>query len=84
MHLLQCLFFIRAQFHLAVWAVHVPGQQNSWADAISRNHLPYFFFQVPGAANWCSPIPSSLLALLVEQCPDWTSAAWIQLFTHCF
>ena len=25
MHILRCLFFIRAHFQLEVWAVHVPG-----------------------------------------------------------
>ena len=84
MHLLRCLFFIRARFHLAVWAVHVPGVQNSWADAISRNHLPHFFSQVPGAANRRRPVPPCLLALLVDQQPDWTSTAWTRLFRRCF
>ena len=36
MHLLRCLFFIRAFFQISVWAVHVPGQHNAMADAISR------------------------------------------------
>ena len=36
MHLLRCLFFIRAYFEISLWAVHVPGVQNTWADAISR------------------------------------------------
>ena len=84
MHLLRCLFFIRAFFHLSVRAVHVPGIQNGWADAISRNQLPLFFSQVPGAVGRQVPLPPSLLALLVEQQPDWTSPAWTQLFRHCF
>ena len=76
MHLLRCLFFIRAFFHLSVRAVHVPGAQNGWADAISRNHLPLFFAQVPWAVDHQEPIPSSLLALLVNEQPYWTSPAW--------
>ena len=84
MHLLRCLFFIRAFFHLSVWAVHVPGAQNGWADAISRNHLTLFFAQVPRAVDHQEPIPSSLLALLVNEQPDWTSPAWAQLFRRCF
>lgn len=39
MHFLRCLFFIRARFHLDVWAVHVPGMQNGLADTLSRNNI---------------------------------------------
>ena len=84
MHLLRCLFFICAFFYLSVREVHVPGAQNGWADAISRNHLPLFFVQVPRAVDHQEPIPSSLLALLVNEQPDWTSPAWAQLFRRCF
>lgn len=84
MHLLRCLFFIRAFFQVSVWAVHVPGQQNCMADAISRNNLAYLFSQVPEAANRHTVIPTALLSLLVEQRPDWTSPAWTQLFKNCF
>ena len=84
MHLLRCLFFIRAHFTLSVRAVHVPGVENGWADAISRNMLSNFFSQVPGAINRCQPIPPSLLDLLVGQQLDWTSTAWTQLFKRCF
>ena len=84
MHLLRCLFFIRAFFHLSVRAVHVPGIWNSWVDVISRNNLPHFFSQVPGEVGRREPLPPSLLALLVDQQPDWTSPAWTQLFRLCF
>lgn len=60
MHLLRCLFFIQAFFHLSVWAVHVPGMENGWADAISCNHLPLFFSQVPGAVGRQEPLPPAL------------------------
>ena len=43
MHLLRCMFFIRARIQLDVWAVHTPGAQNGIADAISRNNLHHFF-----------------------------------------
>lgn len=36
---------IRVHFDISLWAVHVPGTLNSWADAISRDNLAYF----PGA-----------------------------------
>ena len=78
MHLLRCLFFIRAHFNLSVRAVH------GWADAISRNMLSDFFAQVPGAIGGRRPVPPSLLDLLAVQQPDWTSTAWTQLFKRCF
>ena len=84
MHLLRCLFFIRAHFRLNLWAVHVPGTENGLADAISRNHLPLFFSQVPGAAQRRVQIQPELLALLAEQQPDWTSRPWTRLFRSCF
>ena len=84
MHLLRCLFFIRAYFELELWAVHIPGKENTLADAISRNDLLYFFSQVPGAANSQEVVPLTLLSLLTEQQPDWTSLAWTRLFRSCF
>ena len=39
MHLLRCLFFIRARRGVAVKAVHIPGRLNTVADAISRDNL---------------------------------------------
>ena len=84
MHLLRCLFFICAHYSLSVRAVHVPGVENSWADAISRNLLSNFFSQVLGAKGKSQDVPHSLLDLLVVQQPDWTSATWTQLFRRCF
>ena len=84
MHLLRCLFFIRAHYQFILWAVHVPGVENILADAISRNNLNYLFSQIPRARQSQSEIPPPLLELLVEQQPDWTSRAWAQLFRTCF
>ena len=49
MHLLRCLFFIRANFQLELWARHIPGVQNIIADAILRNSMSVFFSQAPAA-----------------------------------
>lgn len=84
MHLLRCLFFTRAYFELELWAVHIPGKENTLADAILRNDLLYFFSQVPGATNSREVVPPTLLSLLTEQQPDWTSLAWTRLFRSCF
>jgi len=79
MHLLRCLFFIRAHFDLSVRAEHVPGVQNTWADAISRDNLRYFLSQVPGAADKQCTVPCQLVPLLIGQRPDRTSPAWTRL-----
>ena len=49
MHIIRCLFFIRARFQLDLHAVHVPGVENVLADAISRDNLHILFTQIPGA-----------------------------------
>ena len=84
MHLLRCLFFIRAFFSFSLRAIHVPGCENGLADAISRNNLAYLFAQIPEAVHSRCQIPQPLLELLVEQHPDWTSITWSQLFRSCF
>ena len=73
MHLLRCLFFIKA---CCLKAVHIPGRDNTIADSISRDNLELLFSQIPEADPRPAP---SLQALLVEQCPEWT-----RLFTSCF
>ena len=84
MHLLRCLFFVRARFQFEAWAVHTPGADNGIADAISRNNMYRFYSQVPAARVRRVPIPPPLMALLVGQQPDWTSMAWTRLFRSCF
>ena len=69
MHLLRCLFFIRARFQFALQVIHTPGAQNSWVNAVSSQ-----FILVPGpnAENFHQTIiPEELLALL-NQSIDWT------------
>ena len=78
MHLLRCLFFIRAHFEITLRAVHVPGVQNTLADAISRNNVSYLFSQVEWATTGRVAIPHQVLDILVKQQPDWTSLAWTQ------
>ncbi len=84
MHLLRCLFFIRAHFAISVRAVHIPGKENTLADAISRDNLDLLFSQVPQAVGARCPIPLELLDLLVGRRPDWKSPAWSRSFKSCF
>ncbi|XP_065884054.1 uncharacterized protein [Dysidea avara] len=84
MHLLHCLFFIRAQFSMEVKAIHVPGKYNGLVDAISCNNLSVISSQIPEAAAKKEVIPKKLVKLLMKERPDWTSATWSQLFANCF
>ena len=45
MHLLRCLFSIRATYQFSLYAVHISGAQNSWADALSRGHADFLYAQ---------------------------------------
>lgn len=83
MHLLRCLFFIRARFNICLRAVHIPGVCNALADAVSRDNLAFLFSQIPEAVSCRTLIPPALCALLLDQ-PDWTSPRWTQLFGSCF
>ena len=84
MHLLRCLFFIKAHFQMEVKVSHIPGAENTQADAISRDLLPVFFSQVPTASPSPAVVSAPLLALLVERQLDWTSPHWAKLFKSCF
>ena len=84
MHLLRCLFFITAKFHIRIHCHYLPGPQNDIADAVSRNNLASFFFKVPDAHPSPTLLPVPLIDLLVNNQPDWTSQIWIQLFRNCF
>ena len=80
MQLLRSLFFITAWHSITIRAVHIPGRDNTLADAISRNHMELFFQQAPQASTIPSMVPPALQDLLVSQQPDWTSPSWSQLF----
>ena len=84
MHLLRCLFFIRARFNIYLRAMYIPGEGNVLADAISRDNLDILFAQVPRAAVSRTILPPQLSTLLVHSQPDWMSPHWTQLFGSCF
>ena len=84
MHLLRCLFFIRARFQFSLEAVYLPGEANQLADGISRDRLSFLFSQVSQVSRQPTQVPPALVSLLVTEQPDWTSPAWSQLFCSCF
>ena len=81
MHLMRCLFFFMAEGEYTLKATHVEGKSNVAADALSRNRLPIFFLQVPAAEEHPTPIPQSLVDMLITARPDWTSPEWRKLFS---
>lgn len=57
-HMLRCSIFLEAKFDLTLSAVHVPGVENTLADAISRNNLDVFFDLCPQAHRQACSFPS--------------------------
>ena len=84
MHLLRCLSFIGAEFNFNLVATHVEGRENVLADALSRNNISLFCQLYPQAHATPTRIPPELLDLLVLSKPDWTSAAWTELWSTIF
>ena len=70
MHLLRCLFFIRAYYQFSMHVVYIEGANNIWADAISRNDPCMIESQVFRAAYHRTLIPEGLITLLVVEQPD--------------
>ena len=83
MHLLRCLFFITEHWRMSIRAVHIPGKDNVRADALSRNDFPRLLQAAPDACVRPTRIPLQVLALLVEEQPDWVSPRWTELFVAC-
>ena len=68
------LFLASWQFTLS--AKHIPGAQNSAADALSWNKASILLALVPHADPTPSPISSTLQDLLLAPDACWTSAHW--------
>ncbi len=96
MHLLRCLFFVRAQFQIEVWAVsgaYAPGSiYPGGGECFSRCYLTRQFISpilsgsglTPGAITKPPPPPPLPLPLLSSQNLDWTSPDWTRRFSSCF
>ena len=83
MHMLRCIFFVAALLEFTIRAVHIPGNQSTAADAISRNKPTLFFLQVPETNPLPTPVPQALIELMILQQPDWLSPGWSCLFRSC-
>ena len=84
MHLMRCLAFLAAKDEFYIFATHIRGVDNTLADALSRNNGSLFRTLHPQAKQSPTPIPVSLLDLLIVTKPDWLSQHWTQLWSSTF
>ena len=75
--LMRCLSFFLARWDITFVCRHIPGVDNSAADAHS---LSSFQRLVPDAVADPTPIHEGLLQCLVCGTPDWTKVDWVALF----
>ena len=81
-HLSRCLFFFAAFHKFTFSAEHIAGEDNTLADALSRNNLTLFLNLDPQAQPHPSSIPKALCKLLLEHPIEWTSPNWRKLFRN--
>ena len=70
---LRCLFLFEAQFQFDHRPKHIAGKLNVAADALSRGRLTQFRSVFSQANPLPSPLPSSLVELLLDSSLNWTS-----------
>ena len=80
MHMLQCLFFIKAHHHLHLSATYISTFDNHIAEDLCRNCVASFFSKVPHMDPRPTPSPPVLPSLLLKPQLDWVSHAWINQF----
>ena len=81
MHLLRCLFLVEAHFDMDITCTHVAGKDNVLADDLSRNRVSAILSKVPETTRQPTPIPTSLLDLLLDRDLDWLSPRWTAQFS---
>eukprot|EP00731_Ephydatia_muelleri_P003574 Em0001g3574a len=79
MHLLRCLFFIKASSNFSPAAEYITSAENAIADALSRDNLNSFQM-VPGASRGPAPIHPQTVEVLLDPAAKSTSPAWMQQF----
>ena len=77
-HLLRCLYFYAAYFRFRFSATHIPGAENTAADALSRANLSLFHSLFPQVLP--ATVPLQTLALFLNRPPDWNSSEWTAQF----
>lgn len=82
MRLLRVLAFLTAILDITISAQHLPGAQNTSADALSRNNLKPFLSLNPQASPMPTIIPRELQELVFNQDLQWTSPSWMSLLCN--
>ena len=70
--LLRELTLIAITNHFTFTAIHIPGSNNTLADALSRFNFQAFFAAAPDADSISSPLPPGALHYLLF--PPWIKA----------
>ena len=79
---LRCLVFSAAKHGFWFTAEHIPGSQNTFADAISRNKMDLFLAQAPPTMSKTpEELPLEIDQLLCLQNPNWFCPTWRRLFS---
>ncbi len=84
MHLLRCLTFVEAHYHMHIDSIYIDTHSNHLADDLSRNRLSSFLLKVPHADTFPSQVSLPLMDLLLDQQADWTSRVWRTQFSSIF
>ena len=81
-HLLRCLYFYAAYYCFNFSAAHIPGIQNTAADALSRGDLSRFHSLFPQVRE--HTVPPELVSPLLQPAPDWNSHVWMAQWRASF
>ena len=82
-HLLCALFFVEAKFQFVAIAEHIPGVQNTVADALSRNNLDIMHSLSPQVLQRPTPVPHALVEALTAH-NNWQAQNWTTWFNTIF
>ena len=77
--LLRCLFFYASVYHFQFFAAHIPGVNNTIADAISLDNMTLLSFLLLQASKVSVPSQVSNFLLFLQ---DWGSQTWIDKFSY--
>ena len=81
-HLLHCLHSYATYYCFNLSAAHIPGIQNTAADALSHGDLFHFHSLFPQV--WEHTVPPELLSPLLQPAADWSSHIWMAQWRASF
>ena len=79
-HILHCISFYAAHYGFSFSAIHVPGEHNRAADALSRNNVQLFLSILPQVQPMPDPIPPEVVQKAARTDLDWTAPSWKAFF----